>query len=210
MNDSGRAPVPAGGGLNIPVSVGIPEDEQKQIAAKWDTLESVVDAMNRWGFPEATDPQVPYPQITPELLSTSDLKMYTVLYTSQLRWFNYAAKLLARVEAELLQVTNEMTDIGARTKQQFRSANQGMAKKDQVSETEIKDQLLTHPRFSSLKLRQQELEQFKIELKASVEELESGMKVISRQVEIRKEEANAGRNDNNMPRRAGELGNRRL
>lgn len=193
---------PATSGLVIPTDLGISPKEEVKISHRWETLEGVVDTLNKWGFSEAKDPKVEYPRITAELLLTPDIQQYTILYAAQLHWYNYANVLRARVTAEMLQLENEMDDIGAAIRKELRETNKALGKKDGLSTSAIDDEVTTNGRYRELRIRAQELMQFKLELGARVEELESGMKVISRQVEIRKEEAKAGTNVQNMPGRS--------
>jgi len=193
---------PVTGGLNLPASLGVSPKEENRITRRWETLEGVVDTLNRWGFSEATAPTTPIPTITPEMLLTPDIQQYTILYSSQLHWYNYSNILRARVTAEILQLENEMDDIGAAIRKQLRDTNKALGKKDGMSVGAIDDEVTTNDRYRELRIRAQELQQFKLELAARVEELESGMKVISRQVEIRKEEAKGGTNAQNMPGRS--------
>jgi len=193
---------PVTGGLLLPPNLGVSPAEERKITLKWNTLEGVVETLNRWGFSEAASPITPIPTITAEMLLTPDIQQYTILYASQLHWYNYSNILRARVTAELLQIENEMDDIGAHIRKGLRDINKTLGKKDTLGRDGIEDEVTTDASYRSLRVRAQELRQYKMELEARVEELESGMKVISRQVEIRKEEAKGGTNAQNMPSRS--------
>lgn len=199
-NVPNRTPV-TGGGLSLPSVLGISPAEETAATHRWNTLERVVDTLNNWGFDEATSPKVECPVITPELLLTPDPKQYTAMFTSFLHWFNYANKIKARVVAELLQLENEMEDIAAETRKRLRRENEARPKKDQLNTQSIEDEIYTNLRYRELKIRAQEMEQMKTEMNARCEELERSLRVISRNIEMRKEEMGDGRQAENMPGR---------
>jgi hypothetical protein len=185
--------------------MGLPEGEAKKASSRWDTLEKVVDTINRWGFQEAETPKVEQPDVTAESLLSPDVKQYTVLYASLLVWTNYVSKLNARVIGELLQLENEMGDIAAETRKRLRKENEGRTKTTgKMSEEAMEDEILTTARYRELKIRAQEAKQFKIELDVRAEELRRSMQVVSRNIEVRKEEMSGGRQEGNMPQRTGD------
>lgn len=204
MNDlPDRTPVP-GGGLHVSGLMGLPESEAKKATHRWDTLEKVVDTINKWGFDDAIEPKVKCPVVTAEILLTGDLNAYTTAYSSLLVWTNYANKLNARIIAELLQLENEMGDIAAETRKRLRKENQGKTKKDGgLSEQAIDDEIQTDDKYRILKIRAQEMRQFKAEMDVRCDEMRRSLQVVSRNIEVRKEEMGAGRQEGNMPRRTG-------
>jgi len=190
---------PKGGGLSIPASLGMSPGEEKAATHRWSTLEHVVDSLNSWGFGDATQPSVECPAITPELLLTPDIQQHTVVFAGQLRWHNYAVTLDARIRGEMLQIKNEMEDIEAETRKRLRKENEGRGRGEKLTELGINDEVQTTPRYRELKIRLQELQQMKYELDARITELEQNLKVVSRQIELRKEEAQSGDREQNMP-----------
>jgi len=197
-NNPNRTPVP-GGGLRLPVSMGMSPKEEEAVSNRWDTLETVIETLSTWGFREAISPNIEYPSLTADMLLTQDVKMYTTMYTSFLRWFNYSNKMKARVIAELLQLENEMGDIGAETRKRLRRENE--ARKKPLTAKDIDDEIDTNLRHRELHIRAQAVKQMKIEMDAQCEELERSLRVISRNIEVRKEELGDGRKAENMPSR---------
>jgi len=211
FNLPNRTPV-TGGGLNLPTSLGMSPKEEDAVAHRWDTLEGVVDNIGSWGFGEAVGPNVECPMVTADMLLTPDVKQYTTLFTSLLHWFNYANKLKARVMAELLQLENEMSDIAAETRKRLRRENEQRGNDTDVRGKKVKvngkltaldidDEIETNLRHRELKIRAQAVKQTKYELDARCEELERSLRVVSRNIEMRKEELGDGRKAENMPGR---------
>jgi len=199
-NVPNRTPV-AGGGLELPKALGISEREEVAATVRWDTLEAVIDTLNSWGFKEAESPKVEMPVITAQMLLTPDSREYTTMFSATLYWFNYSNKLKARVIAELLQLENEMSDIGAEMRKRLRRENEVRKKEEKLTAQNIDDEIETNLRHRELKIRAQHLKQMKYELDARCEELERSLRVVSRNIEMRKEENNQGRTDQNMPGR---------
>lgn len=201
MSDSPeRTPIPRGG-LKIPEKLGMSTREEAAATSRWDTLGRVVDAVNNWGFSDAESPKVEVPVVTAEMLLTPDVRQYTSMFTSSLHWFNYSNKLKARIIAELLQLENEMEDIEAENRKRLRLENEQRSAKQRLSEKAIADEITTNPRYRELKIRSQEVKQLKTEMDARCEELERTLRVVSRNIEVRKEEMGAGRQESNMPGR---------
>lgn len=209
FNPPNRTPV-AGGGLALPTSIGMSEREETAAATRWDTLEGVIETMNGWGFKEAETPKVEMPIITAQMLLTPDTKEYTTMFASVLYWFNYSNKIKARVVAEMLQLDNEMSDIGAETRKRLRRENEQRKKDDKLNAQAIDDEIETNLRHRELKIRAQALKQMKYELDAQCEELERSLRVVSRNIEMRKEEMGQGRTGENMPGRTNGHRNERF
>jgi hypothetical protein len=182
-----------GGGLALPSSVGIGETESQMVHQEWTSLDEQEQKLAAEGFFPMDTPTFGCPQITEDVLTTADNKMYTTVYAQQLAWFNYASQNLSRSVAELLQVTNEMDIIEARMRKGFRERMRHGGKEAKMTAEEMKDEILLNPRYTYLKLHHQQLSQYKIELSAYCEGIERGLKVISRQVEIRKMEMEQSR-----------------
>jgi hypothetical protein len=187
---------PVTGGLTVPKNVGVSETEQQNIHGKWDTIENVENELAMEGFVPMGTPEFECPQVTEDALTTPDSKEYTTTYARQLAWFNYSSQVLARVTAHLLQIENEMDFIESKLRKQFREVRRPKESGkgfDKMSAEEMKDEIRLDPRYSELTLQAQVFKQKKTELSVFVEGIERGLKVISRQVEIRKMEIEQGR-----------------
>jgi hypothetical protein len=184
---------PVTGGLSLPSSVGVGESQERRLHQQWDTIEEIEQKLLAEGFQPMAQPEFGCPQITEDTLTTADSKAYTGMYAQQLAWFYYASQALSRCSAELLQVTNEMSLIEATMRKGFRDRMKAGGKAAKMSAEEMGDLILLDPRYSYLLHRKQELTQYKLELGTYTENIDRGMKVISRQVELRKMELEQSR-----------------
>lgn len=191
---------PSTGGLHLPTNVGLGETEQNRTHHQWDTSGYVLDRLKMEGFWTMETPTYELPQITPEMLTTADNTYYTTVYAQQLAWFNYATQILAKAKVEVLQTKNEMDMIESRMRKDFRDTAKNSGIKV-PSEQTIQDEINLDLRYSELRLYGQKMEQYKIMLDTFAEGIERGLKVISRQVEIRKMEID--QNNVNIPGRDG-------
>jgi len=182
---------PVTGGLSIPKNVGVGETEQQKIHSTWDTIDKVEAELGMDGFIPMTTPEFECPQVTEEELTTEDSKSYTQTFARQFAWFNYSSQVLARVTVRLLQVENEQAIIASKMRDGFKERIRNGAPKMTVEE--MKDQINLDPRYQELMLQAQIYQQKKTVLSAFAEGIERGLKVISRQVEIRKGEIEQSR-----------------
>jgi len=189
------------GGLRLPSNTGISEEETRAAAIKWDTQGQVEENLKKSGFSQPVKPSSPRPSVTAEQLTTVINKDYTVLYAQHLAWFNYTGPILARVRARLLQVRNEMRDIEVRIRRELRKKNRDLPRDERFNEKDIEDETWTDPRYKALVNEEQQFEQTKLQLEAYLRETEETLKVISRQVEIRKIELEGARSETSMPGR---------
>jgi uncharacterized glyoxalase superfamily metalloenzyme YdcJ len=183
----GNTRQPSTGGLHLPTNVGIGQTEQQKTHHIWDTSGEVIERLKAEGFWTMDTPNYELPQITVETLTTADNTHYTTVYAQQLAWFNYATQILAKAKVEVLQTKNEMDLIESRMRKGFRDTAKANSIKP-PSEQTIQDEINLDARYSELKLYGQKMEQYKIMLDTFAEGIERGLKVISRQVEIRKME----------------------
>ena len=188
-----------GAGLSLPKDVGVSESTAKEIEDRWNTIGGVDDKLRALGIHANNIPDVVCPVVTAEALTTPDANQYTVTYASQLRWYNYAIRILADVKALKLQVDNEMNDIESTKRTLYRELDEGKKDKEKMSATEMKDRINQDAHYKGLKLQSQELEQHEIKVKAWAESLERNLAVVSRQIELRKIELQGGGREGNIP-----------
>jgi hypothetical protein len=186
-------------GLALPKDVGVSETQAAVISSRWDTITGIDEKLLAHGLHTNDVPDIAYPTVTAEALTDPDVQKYTVVFAAQLRWYNYATRLLADVRAVLLQVENEMEDIATSKRLQFRKLDEGKKDKDKMSATEMKDLIFQDVRYRDLRLEQQQLEQERIKLDAWAESLDRSLKTVSRQIENRRTESEGGRREGNMP-----------
>ncbi len=194
-------------GLHLPEgSLGPSLSQQHQIQQVWDTIGEVEKELAQRGLIPMNPPPFAYPGfITPDQLTQALNADYTTLYAQHLAWYNYTAQLLARVKAFLLGVANEMTDIETTIRKDLRDKNRELEREKKYSIDDIKDAVQLNDRYRSLAIRQQQFEQNKIEIDSHLDCMDRNLKVISRQVEIRRVEQEADRTESAMPHRGREV-----
>lgn len=195
-----RTPV-LGGSLKLPPAhaLGVAPGTVSSIEEKWNTIAKVNAQLKRWGMPENTEPDVKWQPVSTELLLTASINEYTNMYASQLRWFNYVNRLLADAKATLLGAENQLKELQATARKHIRDLHpKEKGKKSGPTAQEISDMVENDPDTLDLRLQVQKLQQTKIKLEAWMEECDESKKVVSRQIELRREEAQGGRRDGNL------------
>lgn len=194
-------------GLTLPASLGAPERTpvNKKTHDRWSTYEEVDAELKAKGFNDCPRPDVldagnSFPNLTAVELTSTPNKEYTALHGRYLEWFRYTSEEFSKFRALMLQTRNEMEDIELETKRELRSQP---GKKP--TEEEISIAVGLHSRYRDLKVLLQRAEQAKLLLETKVDYLERSLRVISRQVELRKIDAGQGSVNDNMPGR-GRLG----
>lgn len=196
-----RQPTTTGGGLHLPKHIGVSQKETEAATLNWDTLAIVEKNLTKLGFELPEKPTFPRPKITVEQLTTVVNKDYTTLYAQELAWFNYTSPIFARVRAKLLQIRNEKRDIEVRIRKALRQRNRELPKDERFNERDIEDETWCDARYKVLVKDGQQFEQTEALLKSYLETSENTLKVISRQVEIRKTELDGSRTESYLPNR---------
>jgi hypothetical protein len=193
------------GGLNIPETMGLSglalgQQQQEEIHQRWSTSYQVMSEVTSWGFPQLAAPPCRCPPLTAEILNSSDTKQYTEVYSQLLAWHHYADNILAWINAELLELANEMKRVELEIKDEAIRLHKASQQK-KPPKSSLDDLYKKHPRWVELNLREQVSKQRKFFMGSHVERLERDLALISRQVEIRKEDILGQRINNNMPGR---------
>ena len=203
--------LPVNGGLVISQNVGAGETLVRGTKARWDTLEAVEAHLRELKVPDLKEPTVEPPDVTAEHLLTPDTKEYTVMFANTRIWYGYSTRLLARTNAALLEVGNQLTNLEAALRKKLREPEKGTKKGERMSAEQIGDEVSTDPDWQELKLREQKLKQYKLELSAWNDDLDRQLRLVSRQVEVRREDFQGGRNEQNMAgRQKGTFGGYRM
>lgn len=191
---SARRPVT---GLSLPPNVGLPASEEQQIHNKWDTADKIEAELAMKGFVQMDLPQFECPQVTESILTTEDNTEYTRVYAQLNAWFNYTTQLHARIASSLLQAENEMemieSSMRVSMRERLKGAKDESGKPAKMTAEQMQDEVNVNARYVELKLIAQEYKQRKITLSAFLDGIERGLRVVSRQVEIRKMEAEQNR-----------------
>lgn len=194
---------PSGGGLRLPSILGLDAQEQQKIRDDFDTMDGVNTLLEKHGITPAPKPGFGCPEVSEDDLTTTDNTKYTTVYARLLAWFNYMGPLLAAVVAELLQIENAMVYTEAAFRKKARELNLGKKPRTEgwVTEAEIADAITLDADYHELHVEKQRLSQMKAMLASHTERVERSMRVVSRQVEIRKIELEGSRTEHNMPGR---------
>ena len=92
------------GGLRVPRTHGVGDQEGTNIHNRWDTFGRIRKGFEDLGFGPKTEPEFACPVLTADKLTTTDSHSYTETYVELLAWWSYAAEKLSNVKAEILQV----------------------------------------------------------------------------------------------------------
>ena len=190
------------GSLKLPNSLGAPITRTpvtRQIHEKWDTYDEIDESLQGRGFEEGRRPGGEFPNLTSEDLTSIDSKQYTSRYVEFLSWWRYAGETLATIKAQMLQIENEMSEIETETKKDMRNLAESKTKKPTADE--VTTAVESQPRYKDLKLLKQRAEQSRLLMDTRLEYLERSLRLISRQVEIRRLDLEQGKVEHNMPMR---------
>jgi len=189
------------GSLHLPSSVGAPDGVRSR--QTWSTLDQVKQELEARGIPMLP---VRAPGEFP-ILDKTDLTAGTEEYTNRfvefVNWLRYSSELMAEIDAQLLEVENEMSDIEVEVKRTLRGQKKGP--RDGPTAEDIKIAYQINPRWRDLNLLKQRTEQAKILLKAKMEGLDLSRGLMSRNIELKKADLEGARNEHNMPMRGAEI-----
>lgn len=185
--------------LNKRLPIGVGAEQASEIQQQWDTADESEGEVIGFGLVDHPIPPFKCPELDVDTLTTLDSRMYTEAYVQLLAWFAYASELLAKVQARVLQYDQMQDILTAQTRTRQREISR--ATPGRVTAEELRDQLLTNPEYQDITLQLQRFKQRKMLLDAKVENIERSLRVISRQVEIRKLDIEQTKTAHNMPGR---------
>lgn len=189
------------GGLAVPSNIGVGSQELQVILSRFQTLGGVESDLQHQGISMALDPpQFPLPRITAEILSNINTSDYTRVYSEVLAWFNFITPLHAQVRAALVESENKLSIVEETMRKRLRQQNRLVSKEARQPNDEITSEVITDPTYQNILLEVQVQKQRKLELEAYVEICERNMRVISRQVEIKKIEMGGNDREGNLNR----------
>ena len=94
-------------GLHLPPAVGLSDQDENTIAARWDTQPRVEAELANEGFFPVQQPEFVFPNITQELLTSPNTGEYTEAYRCSVAWVDYTRDKLARTQLTLLQMKRD-------------------------------------------------------------------------------------------------------
>ena len=192
MNEARNLRLPS----TLPIGAG--HAAAQNIVQKWDTADDVEGEIHMRGLVAREKPAFACPELTPDMLTTTDSKSYTETYAHLMSWFGYVSELYARVQADVLQFKNMKDILAAEGRKVSVEVNKGTKK---PSKEELEDRLLLNPEYQEVMLKLQRFQQAKLLFEAKLESIDRSLRVVSRQVEIRKLDQEQSRTGGNMPGR---------
>lgn len=192
----------ASGGLNLPSGVGLSTGEVQEILTRFATLSDVEENLNKMGFPaQGKQPDFPLPEITSEVLTRYTNDQYSEVYSKLLAWFNYLVPIHADAKAALLQAQNQLDLVEAHTQKRITDQNKNKTKGEgRLTAEEVRTEVLVDPTYQTALLEVQTRKQTLIKLDAYWEIADRGLRVISRQIEVKKIEFGGSNRDGNLNR----------
>lgn len=195
-----------GRNLRLPATLplGPGQEVSKTVSQKWDTIDDQLADMHVRGLVSRDPPQQACPELTSDMLTTTDSKSYSETYALLNSWFGYVSEVYAQVQATVLQLENTQEILEAEGRRVARTiaGEEGSGKKTKgPTKEELSDKLLLNPEYQEVKLKLQRYKQSQLLFKAKLESIERSLRVVSRQVEIRKLDQDQTRIGSNMPGR---------
>lgn len=197
-NEPARTPS-TGGGISIPTAIGISTGELSGILQKFSTLKAVEEHLLEMGFPrDGAMPKYTIPAVTAELLNEVDSKEYSTAYAHQLGWFTSVAPIMATVKSAYLQAQNQLDIVEATIKKGLYERRSHGANK--MSEKEMEIHIITDPTYQDALLEVQQQKQHLNKIETYLEIIERNMRVLSRQIEMKRIDVEGHLRENNAGR----------
>lgn len=192
-----NAPQPHGGlQLGDEVITGVGESEAAAIHQQWESYPEVLRYLEeKLALVTPAEPEFACPVLKVEDLTTSDSKAYTETYLQRVAWYSFYSERKAEHDAIVLEIDAEMMVIETRIRTGMRKASTRKTRGGDPkppSEGEMEDAINTDTRYLELKQKQVVHRQILKRLNARVDTLDREIKLTSRQVEIRRQEFEAG------------------
>jgi hypothetical protein len=144
---------------------------------KWNTMEEVYSFFQKQKIDDAHRPQ----DIKGDELTNMSAQEYAARYSAWLGWFNYVNRIMADVKSYHLEVVNEQKDIEVNIRITMKKVP---GKKPSLKD--IDDHVWVQPRYNELQVIRQKYEQIMLVLSAEIDRAEKNVRMISRQIELRK------------------------
>lgn len=188
--------------LRLPraLAIGAGEEQKSAILSHWNTADSVEEDIERKGFKDKTEPDFECPEIDLETLTGPDNRQYTTMYVRLMAWFGYSSEMLGKTQVRILQYENMLDVLTANTRRQVREVTEAVGGKKPTAEA-LQDQLLANPEYLDVLRELQRYKQARILLEKKVENIERSLRLVSRQVEIRRLDIEQNKTSVGMPGR---------
>jgi hypothetical protein len=175
------------GGLIAPGFAGLGQQAEQELHEVWDTFDNAEVILTKNGFAPMDKPNFNKPQINAGSLHQLTGQDLTQLFETVVAWHGYANNLAARLKGGALQCENEKRFLAVELKRgMLRAAS--ASKEKAPSDKKMEQDILLDPRYKEITIKEQLLEQQRYQMDAWVDTLTEYRKMVSRQVEIRRQE----------------------
>lgn len=189
MGSEKRKPVSHGVRF-VQIPPQLSQQENEEVQRQWDTYGEAKRRIEEMGISDVNRP----PPIKEGQLADISGTEYSELYVRWLGWATFVRQRYAEVRAMLLQLDNESKDVAARIR---RDLDKSKVKMNAQAKA---DHVWLHPTYNPLQVELQLQQQIKDMVSTEVDAADATLKVISRQVEIRKSEFAGQQREGNMGR----------
>lgn len=185
---------------NTPLGVGL--QAAHDIKEQWSTEAHVEAKIKSKGIQDFKQPSFECPFLTPQNFNLSDAKACAETYLSLNAWYSFIAELLAKVNLSILEYENMLEHLEAKTREEYRTISQPGKKMTQL---EIADRILLNPQHMQLTKELQKYKQYKERLSTRADALSRSLRVLSRQIEIRRQDLEHTAVPNRIPFQEGKI-----
>lgn len=178
-------------GLALPTVVGPSQGEEQAIEARWDTYKRAEAELAQEGvFPEQ-QPNFVFPDLTRELLTSHDNSGYADACRCANAWLDYVADRIADTENRLAQLMGQHIDVQEVIREKILQAVP--IGKKLPTKAEQENIIKSSPRYRELATEMQLLQQKNRKYKVKADKYDRAIKLLSRNVEIRRQSWEGGR-----------------
>ena len=174
-------------GLRLPkaTQVSIGTSTVQSIEDTWSTSPEVATMLEGQGIVDVAKPAFACPEIDPNRFNAISADEIISVYLQLNAWFAYISELLSTTMMYVLEYTNMSDHLEAELRETFRDLTENGKK---FTKDEIADKITTNPKHIEVTRMLQRYKQYKIRLETRAETLGKSIRMVSRHVEIRRQE----------------------
>lgn len=185
--------------LETPESLGLPQSEQDIIHDQWNTFERVQHRIASEGFTPLPQPMYACPgYLNVETLTAADTRTLSMEFAKYKAWRDFTSERLVYTQQILVQTRNELRAIELRVKREARKARKPGTAAKKMTKEEVLEEAKSDPRYEQLLIQEQEQEQLELMYTAKKSEFYDATRLISRVVELRKQDIETGQRGGNI------------
>jgi len=174
-------------GLSLPdaTQLGVGSNEMDQIEKTWMTSYGVQTQLEKIGVVDTPQPQFTCPDVDPATFSSTNAEEVVRTYLQLNSWFSFIAEQLSKVTIYILEYENMLDQVEAQLRDHFRDLKETGRK---MTKEELNDKIVANPERIQIACQLQKYRQYKTRLQTRADALDKSIRMISRQVEIRRQE----------------------